>query len=462
MDMKKLLKKFRSVQTRHGFYSVGMIAVVIVIAVVINLIAGQLPEKMKQIDVSNQNIYGISKTSRKLLKNLDNDIKFTVYADKSATDERIKTFLDRYTALTDKISVEWINPVDHPQALQENEDAQSSSIVVSCEQTGKSVTVPFSDIIVQDYSSYYTTGSASDSEFDADGQLTSAINRITSDVSKKIYYTTGHGETTLSTSLSDELAKSSVTTEELNLLMAEEIPSDCDLILIDAPASDISEQEKTILLDYLSGGGKVIYVMGDAATDTPNLDAVMTQYGMTKTDGYIADMQRCYQGNYYYIFPEISASGDLGDGLTSDMVLLVNAAGFTVQDDLRDTLSVTPVMTTSSDGYAVTEEAQTQGEYTLAAVAEEDEAKLTVIGSESMINSQITDYFSNLDNTRLFVNLVLNNFDDVENLSIKSKSLSVERNTMQHAGSISTALIFGVPAVVLIGGFVIWMKRRKA
>ena len=47
-------------------------------------------------------------------------------------------------------------------------------------------------------------------------------------------------------------------------------------------------------------------------------------------------------------------------------------------------------------------------------------------------------------------------------LSIKAKSLSVELNTVRHAGSISTALIFGVPAVVLIGGFVIWMKRRKA
>ena len=105
---------------------------------------------------------------------------------------------------------------------------------------------------------------------------------------------------------------------------------------------------------------------------------------------------------------------------------------------------------------------QTQGEYTLAAVAEEDDAKLTVIASESMINSQITEYFSNLDNSRLFLNLVMNNFDDVENLSIKAKSLSVELNTVRHAGSISTALIFGVPAVVLIGGFVIWMKRRKA
>ena len=66
--MKKLLKKFRSVQTRHGFYSVGMIAVVIVIAVVVNLIVGQLPEKWKQVDVSNKNIYGVSKTSKKLFE----------------------------------------------------------------------------------------------------------------------------------------------------------------------------------------------------------------------------------------------------------------------------------------------------------------------------------------------------------------------------------------------------------
>lgn len=205
-----------------------------------------------------------------------------------------------------------------------------------------------------------------------------------------------------------------------------------------------------------------MYVMGDASVDTPNLDAVMEEYGMTKTEGYIADMQRCYQGNYYYIFPEISASGDLGDGLKNNMVLLVNSAGFTVQDDLRDTLSVSQIMTTSSDGYAVTEDAQTQGEYTLAAVAEEEDTIFTVIASESMINSQIAEYFSNLDNSTLFVNMVMNNFDDVENLSIDSKSLSVEMNTVQHGGAISTALIFGVPAVALIGGFVIWMRRRKA
>lgn len=52
--------RFQSVQSRKGTYSVAMAAVVIVIAVVINLIAGQLPDKVTQIDVSDKNIYGIS------------------------------------------------------------------------------------------------------------------------------------------------------------------------------------------------------------------------------------------------------------------------------------------------------------------------------------------------------------------------------------------------------------------
>lgn len=100
-----------------------------------------------------------------------------------------------------------MDPIAHPQQMQEN-DAQSDSIVVSCEETNKSVSVPFTDIIVSDYSSYYTTGSISESEFDADGQLTSAVNQVTSDVKKKIYRTSGHGEMTLSISIEEELGKS--------------------------------------------------------------------------------------------------------------------------------------------------------------------------------------------------------------------------------------------------------------
>lgn len=267
---------------------------------------------------------------------------------------------------------------------------------------------------------------------------------------------------TLSISIEEELGKSNITTEELNLLMTKEMPSDCDMLLINAPSSDISEQEKTMLLDYMGNGGKVIYIMGDPMTDTPNLDAFMEQYGMKKISGYIADMQRSYQGNYYYIFPQVSASGTLAQGLESDMVLMINSGGFVKMSDQRDTLTVENFLTTSEQAYAVTEEEQTQGEYVLGAVASENDAKLTVLASESMIDAQVTDYFSNLDNSTLFLNMVMNNFDDVENVSIKAKSLAVQFNTVQHAGAISSFLIFGVPGIVLVCGFAVWMKRRKA
>ena len=85
-----------------------------------------------------------------------------------------------------------------------------------------------------------------------------------------------------------------------------------------------------------------------------------------------------------------------------------------------------------------------------------------MISSASMIDSQITDAFTTLENTTLFMNAVTANFDGVKNISIEPKSLSVEYNTVQHSGLLSLLVIFGVPIVLLIGGFSVWYRRRKA
>ena len=82
-----------------------------------------------------------------------------------------------------------------------------NTIVVSCEETGKTTTVAFTDILVMDQYSYYYYGTTSYTEFDGEGQLTSAVNYVTSDSQKKIYYTTGHGEATFSSSVTDLLEK---------------------------------------------------------------------------------------------------------------------------------------------------------------------------------------------------------------------------------------------------------------
>ena len=84
------------------------------------------------------------------------------------------------------------------------------------------------------------------------------------------------------------------------------------------------------------------------------------------------------------------------------------------------------------------------------------------MSSDSLINPDVTDNMSTLENLDLFMNTVTANYDDVENVSIKAKSLQVTYNTVQHAGIISLFIIFGIPVLILVYGFIQWWKRRKA
>ena len=464
--MERIKKFFQTTASKNGTYSIGITFVILVMVVVANLIIGQLPEKVRKIDVSSNRLYEISDTTKKLMKKLDQDVDVKVLADKENTDERIKTFLSKYTGLSGHISVEWIDPVLHPAVLNEY-NASENTIVVSCADTEKSTTISFDDILVTDMSSYYYTGTVTESEFDGDGQLTSALSYVTTESTWKIYRTSGHGESTFSATISELIDKANYTVEELNLVMEPTIPEDCDLLMMYAPANDLSEAEAKAVTDYMTTGGKVMVIWGDKGKgELPNLENILKTYGLEIADGYIADMQRNYQGNYWYIFPELSLDESLSDGISSQMVLTVNTRGMEQVDPARDTITVTPFMTTSSDGYAVTEETEKQGTFLLGATATETqddtESRLTVIAGTSLIDAQITDSFPTLENTKLFMNVVTANFDGVENVSIEPKSLTVERNTVQHGGVFSILLIFILPLAILIGGFIVWFRRRRA
>lgn len=485
--IQKTGKMFSSSGTKNGAYSVGLTVLVIAVVVVFNMIVSQIPEAYRNIDVSSTKIYDISDTTKDLLSGLNEDVTMNVLAVKEDTDDRITTFLSKYASLSDHIQVEWTDPVLHPSALTEN-DASENTVVISCDATGKSTTVSFDDILVMDEYSYYYYGSTSYTEFDGEGQLTSAVNYVINDTEKNIYQMTGHGESTLSSTITDLMNKNSYNLSEVNLMMSTSVPEDCDLLLMYAPQTDLSESETELITGYLAEGGNVMVLLGDASgADLPNLESVLETYGITSADGYIADPARCYQGNYYYIFPELSLSGDMASGISSEMVLLTYARGLMMTDPARDTITVTDFMSSSDQAYAVTETSQEQGTYIIGAVAtetisseddesdeeqesaessgtagEELESRFTVISAASLIDQSITDTFTTLENTTVFMNAVTANFDGVQNLSIEAKSLQTEYNTVQHAGLFSFLVIFGIPAAVLIAGFVVWFRRRKA
>ena len=471
--LEKIKKSFRSASSKNGSYSVGMIALVICMVIVVNLIAGQLPENVKSIDISDNNIYGVSKTSKKVLNKLDKKVTFKIYAEKDSTDTRIKSFIKKYTALSDEISVTWIDPVLHPAALTKA-GVEKDTIVISCTDTGKTKSVSFDDILVSDSYSYYTTGSSSTSEFDGEGQFTSAINSVTSEQTEKMYYTTGHGEAAFSDSVTKLFSKNNLTTDEVNLMMTGEIPDDCDLLIIDGATSDFTKDEVKLLSSYLKKGGKVVTLLAQTNKSMKNLYGLLKDYGLTVQSGYIADTERSYQGNYYYLIPNLSVSGDMASGISSNSVMMINSKGMTQSTPVRDSISTDAFMTTSSNGYAVTEKKQTQGTYVLGATSTESvkvknskgkkvtkESRLTVYGSNMLIDEQITSSFSSLENLTLFTNSVTACLNNADNVSISPKSLEVSYNTIAHPGPFSILVVFVIPVGLIIGGFIVWFRRRR-
>ena len=401
--MDKIKKLFQSNDSKRGSYTLAMTSIVIAIVIVFNMIVNLIPENKRQFDISSTNIYEISSKSKKIINKVDHDVTFYVLAEKSSTDKRIKTFINKYASLSDKIHIKWIDPVLHPSALTKY-GTEENNIVISCKKTNRTTTVSFDDILVSSASYYSTSSSAS--SFDGDGQLTSALNYVTSDKEYKAYYTSGHGESSLSSEVTSLLTKSRISTSDLLLMTATSIPDDCDLLIIDGATSDFTKDEVKLLSSYLKKGGKVVTLLAQTNKSMKNLYGLLKDYGLTVQSGYIADTERSYQGNYYYLIPNLSVSGDMASGISSNSVMMINSKGMTQSTPARDSISTDSFMTTSSNGYAVTEKKQTQGTYVLGATSTESvkvknskgkkvtkESRLTVYGSNMLIDEQITSSF---------------------------------------------------------------------
>ena len=76
--------------------------------------------------------------------------------------------------------------------------------------------------------------------------------------------------------------------QSLNLLTEGSVPDDADCLFIDSPSTDISEDEKTAIIDYLENGGKAMIFSDYTTEDLPNFDAVLeTMVFREKLESYL-------------------------------------------------------------------------------------------------------------------------------------------------------------------------------
>lgn len=453
--------------SRRGAFSTGLIALAAAAVVVFNLIIAQLPQEYTQFDLTGSGIYNITETSQTYLAALEEDVEIHVLADKDAMDSRIVRFLSRYEDLSEHLTVEYVNPTVFPSALSQY-GVDADTVVVTCAATGQQESFALSDVVGFDTMQYYYYNNYVETDFDAEGLLTSAVDGVLTDSAWTVYQTAGHQETALPDDVTARFDKLHMAVESLNLLTDGGIPDDCTLLIVNAPTRDLADDELDMLLTYLAQGGRVMYNMAGQLDALPNFETLLTTYGMTVADGLIADTSRYYQNNPYLFFPQIDNSVDAASGFSTDATLLFyGSRGFTLTNPARDTIAVSSFLTTSANGYSVVDEAnKTQGTFAVGAVATEEiddniTSRLTVFGADSLINAEITGSFGNLDNVGLFLSAATAGMDTLTNLDISPVSLATPSNTITTGGLWALLLIFVIPAALLIFGFVRWMRRRK-
>lgn len=441
---------------RKGSYSTVIMVVIIAIVIAANVMFSKLPTAARNIDVSSNNLYSIGDTTHSVLDGLKKDVEIIVIKDKESTDKRISTLLAKYADYSDHIKVTYKDPVLYPSVLT-TYDTEENNIVIKCDATDKTTKVAFSDIIVTS-TSYY--GSTYETSFDGEGQLTKAIDYVSNENNKLIYTISGHGESDLGKNISELISKSNFNVKSVNLLVDNGIPDDCDMLICNQPTKDLADDELKLLREYMENGGKMTVVLADTTTETPNFDALMADYGISKVNGYIADTERYYGQNVYQIFPNYSSGDITGKFGSEEYTLLFGSLGLKVEK--TDGVTVDEFLTTSNKGAAVVgENDYTEGKYTLAAAATKDESRFTVFGSASIIDDEFTSYYTNLMDLQVFMNSITSNFDDVSNISIDSISLQTTYNTIANGSGIGAIFIGIIPVALLILGFLRWFGRRK-
>ena len=441
---------------RKGSYSTVIMVVIIAIVIAANVMFSKLPTAARNIDVSSNNLYSIGDTTHSVLDGLKNDVEIIVIKDKESTDKRISTLLAKYADYSDHIKVTYKDPVLYPSVLT-TYDTEENNIVIKCDATDKTTKVAFRDIIVTS-TSYY--GSTYETSFDGEGQLTKAIDYVSNENNKLIYTISGHGESDLGKNISGLISKSNFNVKSVNLLVDNGIPDDCDMLICNQPTKDLADDELKLLREYMENGGKRTVVLADTTTETPNFDALMADYGISKVNGYIADTERYYGQNVYQIFPNYSSGDITGKFGPEEYTLLFGSLGLKVEK--TDGVTVDEFLTTSNKGAAVVgENDYTEGKYTLAAAATKDESRFTVFGSASIIDDEFTSYYTNLMDLQVFMNSITSNFDDVSNISIDSISLQTTYNTIANGSGIGAIFIGIIPVALLILGFLRWFGRRK-
>lgn len=479
---KKFFEIIKNKWLIKGTTTLLLVAIIIACYALINYGVSKL--KIEDIDCTEKKLYSLSDETKTKMKDLEKDV--TIQLINMSNSSYVIEYANKYPAVSKKINVEEISDLSSRVDLQTKYNLSESDGLIVVKSGDKEKTLTLNDLYTYDYSS-------SEQIDKTEEAITNAIVEVTLDVrphiyilSGKAYYNTEQALSSVVTKLKDE----SNDIDYLDILTKGEVPADCNCLVITTLKQDLSELERDKILDYINNGGKILMLTSQnmLEDDTPNLDKILEQYGITLGYGSVfeQDSSKMLQNSPNIIISDVSASFMSKLDMQIKMCL-INAGKIQFADDdkLKEIGVTYETVASTSDKAFVrtnfdinstsrTNEDSEEGEAIVGAnvtktISDDKKSQLIIYSNELFasdiqipISTQYYTYAVQLyNNEDVILNSISHLTEREDTISIRKTNESEKYSVTDQEDVIIKTIIFVIPMIIILIGIGVWIFRRR-
>ncbi len=456
----------RKRQTRYGAYLVTYVLIVFALLALVNWAVNR---HSKSWDLTSNQRFSLSDQTRKVVRGLDRKVKI-YYFDRQPQFGRAKDLLDNYASLSNRLSVEYVDPDRKPAVAREQSVKSYGSVILTEGQRRQEANVL-------------------DEE-----SVTNALIRLLKSGPKNVCFVEGHGEHGVEDSdrqgfsrAKKSLEDSNYAVKSISLLREPKVPGDCTTVVIAGPKGDYVEPEVEALRKFVEGGGRALFLLDPGASE--KLVETLAAWNVELKKDLVIDLNPLNQlFGADATMPIITQykSHSITRELNRVATLMPFARSVQPGKDSKPGVTVDTLFETSSESWAtdfnpqmrtvaLRRDKDAKGPISIAVagtVKKSDggegktgngigskEGRFAVIGSSRFPANAYVGFNGNRD---LFVNTVNWLSSDEDLISVRPKPPENRRVNLSVAQMRRVFLlsVVGLPLLMVAGGVAVWWRRR--
>lgn len=481
--MKKTLAK-KGLQKRAYLLLIALLALAAVITINIGLDRLDRSAYLR-VDLSPDSLGEVSDRTRAILTGLDEELSITVARSsggESALGSLIDELLSRYTSLSDRVNVTYVDPAAAPYVIARfnpsGREVEENTVFLSNADGTRIRRVDASQLTY-----LRTLDGTVYSLFCGDARLSGMMMNLLSKDVRRAYFLTGHGEKALPDCGRFALSLSATGYEVSDLSLGAVTPTSSDLVIIIAPTADITSRESKALSAFLDGGGRLL-IAYDAFTPQDRLQtlsALLDLYGLKYESGTTVESvseKGGYIDSPVWLCPEISDESDVTKDIT-ERIIFKDCCAIAEPRHITS-FTTTRLLSTSPKAYRklvkgdlyTFEQGDASGRQLLALIREatrEGGARIAQIASvepflddATLGESNLMDCSANLE----FLGAVVSRLAGEEALNASAELKIIPNNLIAFSSGLEQSRVMALsvalpPTVILMVCLIVLINRRR-